>query len=293
MTDPEIVFHRGKKESPLYVFIHGMGMNATVWSEPSKARILGGTYLLSVLLDVPDNDLKTSFHDLKGLECHVLSWSQARPAGRIQIAVNELHEIIKKYRKYTENGIIFICHSRGGLIARKYLEEDTSLLRGLITLATPHHGTSLARLAVSVLPITSSLNSLLQSFSKKKIDSAVKRILGFLSSSGLKELLPDSGFFSRLKNNMSEEAFYISLGGTNPDLLKGVSVSLSRLITDILPDIILPEEMREEYGDGLVSAASSVLPYADEHLNFHLNHASILFDQEVRELILNRVKPFS
>jgi hypothetical protein len=48
--------------------------------------------------------------------------------------------------------------------------------------------------------------------------------------------------------------------------------------------------MREGMGDGLVSAASSVLPDADEHLNAHVNHGSILFDKGVRRFVIRTVE---
>ncbi len=284
----EMVFHRGERDKPLVIFIHGMGMNVKAWSEPSKARILGGKYPLRVLLDGHE-ELETTFTDLKKLGFHVLSWTQSRPVGPMQIAVNELKELIKKYHRYYANGIILIGHSRGGLLARKYLEKETAPVRGLITLATPHRGTSMARLAVYASPITSALDLLLKGFNKKDVDSALQRVLGFFCSSGLKDLLPDSEFFSNLKDKKLEGTVYISIGGTKPDLLKAISISLPKLMSKVIPEKILPEEMREDYGDGLVSAASSVLPYTDEHINFPVNHASILVDGEVREYILKKI----
>jgi hypothetical protein len=83
---------------------------------------------------------------------------------------------------------------------------------------------------------------------------------------------------------------YISAGGTNPDLLRAVSVSLPGILSAVLPEIIIPEEMREGLGDGLVSASSSVLPDGDSHRNFHVNHGSVLCDPGVRKYVLESVK---
>ena len=52
---------------------------------------------------------------------------------------------------------------------------------------------------------------------------------------------------------------------------------------------MVPEELREGQGDGLVSAASAVLPHADEHRDFHLNHVAMLFDKEVRAYVAKKV----
>ncbi len=284
----EILFHRGEGKKPLVVFIHGMGMDMQTWSEPSAARILGGRYPLSALAE-PDIEIATSFQDLKARGYSLLSWSQSRPVGPIMTAVEELDKLIHKYEEYTDRGVIFICHSRGGLVARKYLERPDIPVRALITLTTPHHGTSMARWAASLSPLASALNQLME-MTKRDLDSAFQRILRFLGSTGLRELLPGSQFYSGLNDAGREDARYVSIGGTNPDLLRAVSVSLPELIAEVLPVGMIPEEMREGKGDGLVSAASSVLPYADEHLDLHVNHGSILFDKEVRGLVMKTVE---
>ncbi len=285
----EILFHKGNGKRPLVVFIHGMGMNVKAWSDPSQATILAGKYPVRVLFEGSDSEFVTSFHDLTALAYTVLAWTQSRPAGPILIAVQELRELLTAYAKYTDKGIVFVCHSRGGLIARKYIENGAVPLRGLITLSTPHHGTSLAQLAKNIFPLTSALGKLLN-FREKDVDSALRRVIGFLCSTGLRELLPGSRFYSGLRDSRQQGARYLSVGGTNPDILRAISISLPELISRIVPERMIPEEMRDGLGDGLVSAASSVLSYADEHLDFHVNHGSILFDKEVRCHIVKTVE---
>jgi pimeloyl-ACP methyl ester carboxylesterase len=284
----ETFFRRGRGKKPLVVFIHGMGMDVKTWSEPSTALILGGKYPLPALAE-PDAEIATSLQDLKSLGYPLLAWTQSRPVGPIMVAVRELKELLCRYEEYAARGTIFICHSRGGLVARKYLEAPDVPVRAMITLATPHHGTTMARWAVIISPLASAMNQLLD-VAKNDIDSAFRRVLGFLGSTGLRELLPGSRFYSGLKDAKKEGVRYISTGGTNPDLLRAVSISLPQLISRVLPENVVPEEMRQGMGDGLVSAASSVLPYADDHLNVHVNHGSILFDKEVRRLIIKTVE---
>ncbi len=57
-----------------------------------------------------------------------------------------------------------------------------------------------------------------------------------------------------------------------------------------MPEKVVPEEMKAGYGDGLVSAASSVLPYSDKHYDFHFNHVALLFEREVRSLVISEVQ---
>jgi pimeloyl-ACP methyl ester carboxylesterase len=285
----EIFFHKGNGKKPLIVFIHGMGMNVKAWSDPSQATILAGKYPLRVFFEGADSDFVTSFNDLKALDYSLLSWTQSRPAGPIMIAVRELEKLLDAHARYADKGIVFVGHSRGGLIARKYIENSTILLRGLITLSTPHHGTSLAQWAKNISPLTAMLGKFLD-FRKKDVNSALIRVLGFLGSAGLRELHPGSLFYSRLKDNRKQGARYVSIGGTNPDILRALSISIPALISRIIPEKRVPEEMRDGLGDGLVSAASSVLTFADEHLNFNVNHGSILFDKEVRSHIVKTVE---
>jgi len=148
----------------------------------------------------------------------------------------------------------------------------------------------MAKWAAVLSPVTSALNKILNGFDKKEVYSATHQVLGFLSSKALRELLPDSGFFSELKDVKRKGMKYLSMGGTNPDLLRAVSVSFPDLISRLVPGNFLPPEMREGQGDGLVSTASAVLPYAEDHKDFHLNHAAILFSEEVRKYILKAIE---
>jgi pimeloyl-ACP methyl ester carboxylesterase len=286
---PETIFHRGSAHRPLAVFVHGMGMNMKAWSNPAEAKILGGKYPLRVLL-YGSNELVTSFEDLRDLGFSLLSWTQSRPVGPMHTAVEELEALIKEHEAFTGNGIVFICHSRGGLIARKYLENHQGAARGLITLATPHHGTSMARWPAYFSPLTNLLYQLVKGFSRSEIDSVFRRILGFLGSRGLHELLPESKFYAELKDAKQAGVRYISIGGTNPDLLRPLMPSIPDLLSKVLPERIIPGEMREGFGDGLVTAASARLPYADEHRDFPVNHASMLFERAVRAFIADSVE---
>jgi pimeloyl-ACP methyl ester carboxylesterase len=290
MSGPEIIIIEGQRDRPLIVFVNGMGMDINIWEDPSATKVLGGAYPLKSLLKGIDTDMRTSFMDLRDLGCPVLLWNQTRPAGPIEIAANELREHINEHRKYAGKGIVLIAHSRGGLVARKYLETGNELIRGVITLASPNHGTTMAKWAAYIAPVASLLGEMLKDIRKEDVNPALRKVLRFLSGKGIRELLPGSDFFAHLKDRKHEGTRYVSIGGTDPDLVRIGGVSLSGLVSKAIPGRMLPKELKDGYGDGMVSAASSVLPYADEHYNFHVNHASILFDREVRALIIKVVE---
>jgi pimeloyl-ACP methyl ester carboxylesterase len=288
----ETIFHRGRRDGPLLIFIHGMGTDLRIWNDPKEVKILGGLYPLKAMFHNSDGGMTTLFSDFKELGCSVLSWSQSRPVGPLEIALGELDALIKEYESYTSRGIVLIGHSKGGLIGRRYVEKKGEAVRGLITIATPHHGTTMARWSVLLSPAAASLHKLFgdQGSGLKK---AVKRILGFFSSEGIRELLPDSLLYRELENKGRKDVLYMSIGGTSPDLIRFANISILELFSKIAPERAIPEEMKTGLGDGLVSAASSVLPYADHHYNFKRNHLSLLFAKEVRDLVTDEVRKIS
>lgn len=57
------------------------------------------------------------------------------------------------------------------------------------------------------------------------------------------------------------------------------------MLEKLIPENLYPEEMKKGRGDGLVSAGSSKIPWCHEHYNFDLNHAEILFNNGVRDVL--------
>jgi pimeloyl-ACP methyl ester carboxylesterase len=287
---PERLYYGGERGRPLILFIHGMGMDAGIWSKPAEARVLGGLYPLGVLFNNACDGMITSFADLKERGYPVLAWSQSRPAGPVEAAVEELSALVDEYKDHSSEGIILIGHSRGGLVARKYLEGESAGIRGIMTLASPHRGTSLARLAGYAAPAAALLDRVLENYTKKDLSVALQRVCRFLGSRGLKELLPGSPFLEALSPVKRTGVRYFSAGGTDPDMFRIRSFSLSEFAAKIVPSKLLPDELRRGLGDGLVAAASAVMPQAEEHRDFAVHHVSILFDREVRDYVADSVE---
>lgn len=286
--DIDISYHKGNIDKPAVVLIHGLGMDKNIWINPLKSRILGGLLPLHIILGKSKN-IKTVYEDLMHEGYSVIAWSQKRPMAAIDVAVEELKEIIKIAKGLTKDGIILIGHSRGGLVARRYLSEVDSSIRALITISTPHKGTTLSRYAMYLSPFAERIEPLFSKI-KGQFSSAVRRSLNFLKSEALKELLPDSPFFKTLKDKPRKGVYYLSIGSTYPTLFKISGICIPDSLCKVIPKGLCPPELKIGEGDGLVSAASSVLPWSDEHHNFELNHASILFDKKVREKILHAIE---
>jgi pimeloyl-ACP methyl ester carboxylesterase len=310
----DTVLHKGSPDKPAMIFIHGLGMDKDIWVNPSKSRILGGIFPLKVFLskrhqrkdsisdrnssgdtikpltDKQTDTLQTLFDDLTFRNYTVITWSQERPASPIDSVVSELKEIIRIANKLTKNGIVLIGHSRGGLIGRKYLLRNDKSVRGLITISTPHKGSSVAKLARYLSPLVSVIDPLFHGGEKGTVSFAIKRILNFLKSRALKELLPESHFFKSLKDGPCDGVYYVSAGGTDPTLFSLYNFSIPDIFEKVIPKNLYPEEIKKGRGDGLVSAESSKIPWGSEHYNFPLNHAQILFDKGVRDKLVEAIE---
>lgn len=333
--DYDVTAIQGIAGKPAVLFIHGLGMDKSIWECPAESRILGGRLPLSLILseepqlqvaedadglrDVtkrlsfgePPQKLTTLFHSLRDLGHTVITWSQRRPSAEIGIAVKEMRAVLSMHEKYCGSGIILIGHSRGGLVCREYLKGGDERVRALITLATPHKGSSMARWAKYLTPLVSLLNPLLSNSEQGTLKFAMKRIFDFLQSAAVKEVLPDSRFFRDLDDGRLGGVHYMSFGGSSPTLfslyrrvieralhgggekfvLRAHRVfSVPDILETIIPEGLYPEEMKRGRGDGLVSVQSSRIPWADEHSVFDVNHAGILFDERVRDRVAQIVR---
>jgi pimeloyl-ACP methyl ester carboxylesterase len=286
----DVVFHHGDEDKPAVVFIHGLGMNKDIWVSPLNSRILGGQFPLKVLLGNTFSVPQTLYEDLMRKDYSVITWSQKRPAGPINAVIPELRETVRIAGGMTKSGIILIGHSRGGLIGRKYLTETKRPIKGLITISAPHKGSSVARLAKYFSPLAAMLAPLVPDGEKGTLSFSIKRILDFLKSRALKELLPGSNFLKTLEDGPVKGIYYASLGGTNPTLFTFRSLSFPDAFEKIVPENLYPEEMRKGKGDGLVSSESARLPWGEEHHDFERNHAEILFDADARDVLYSIIR---
>jgi pimeloyl-ACP methyl ester carboxylesterase len=295
----DIASHQGSGNRPVIVFIHGLGMDKNIWINPSDSRILAGTFPLKILLNrraAQDQSrvIATLYDDLKQRDYSLIAWSQQRPAGPIASVVKELHEIMKAAHELSQSGIILVGHSRGGLIARKYLATTGGTsVKGLLTIATPHKGSSIAGISRYITPLISLIDPFIPAGSRGTRSSAIKRTMEFLKSRALKELLPDSSFFQSLEDGPLAWVYYASVGGTNPTLFKISDYSFPDMLEKVIPAQLYPEELKQGRGDGLVSTESSRLPWTNEHHVFPFNHAEILFDEGVRNRMVQVVEGIS
>lgn len=283
MIDKEVI--KGDTSLPAFIFIHGLGMDKNFFCFPEKSRILGGLFPLSTIIRNAVG-LRTLYHDLKEMGITVATWTQSRPAGPANDAVRELIEVTETINS---KWVFLIGHSRGGLIARAASAKIKGL-RGIITISTPHIGSAMAKWALYLSPLSEVLKPLLSIEQKTRLMRALRRIAAFLSGRAVREILPNSEFLNSLPTEKPPDCLSISIGGTDPTLFTLGGLSIPSSLEKIVPGNLFPEEMTLGKGDGIVSSRSSVLPFGDEHMNFHLNHAETAFDESVRKALLKRIE---
>jgi pimeloyl-ACP methyl ester carboxylesterase len=313
--DLDITLIKGNTARPVVIFIHGLGVDKGIWTDPLETRIFAKNVPMKYFAarqpricsltsgkrrkkltigDIPER-VDTLWDILKGRGFNLVCWSQRRPAGPISAAVEELEEVMGLVRKtFPGRTAAFICHSRGGLVARKFMEKGPPEIKALITVSSPHSGSSLALLRKYLGSVSSALRAILPENAHGTVSEVLKGLNDLIEGNATKELLPGSDFFNNLKDSPDPDVAYLSFGGTKtclitvytfkkrddklcPNPLLAIPDSLLRKF----PASALPDELKSGKGDILVSAKSSRLPWASEHYNVPANHVTILWNKKV------------
>jgi pimeloyl-ACP methyl ester carboxylesterase len=305
--------HAGRPEMPVVLLIHGLGMNNYFWVDPEKCFVLGGLAPLTVFLtDAANKSSNTiSFgsvnHDIQGLwnslkseGFSIASWTQRQPLGPIQLAIDELKTALSRVRnKWPDKPVYLVGHSRGGLIARCYLlEKGKNDIAGLVTICSPHSGTSMAKFSRYLKPVGIFLEKIIPGKSKIVITKALGRLSSFLQSPAIEELTPDAGFIASLAKPLPKELRKLSFGGTNPSLFQLVVrlpadkykiIKFPDMLAGAVPSEHLPKELTPGFGDALVSAESAKLT-GSRHYDFPDNHVRAAYDKKIHAVIVDFLK---
>jgi hypothetical protein len=209
--------------------------------------------------------------------------------------VEELEEITKlTARIFRRKSLALVCHSRGGLVARKFMEKKSPGIKALITLCTPHQGSSLSVMGRYLSPVASFFKAILPRDMHGTVADVINRAGNLIEGPALKELMPGSDFFRDLKDAPRRGIQYLSFGGRKTALVTVYKwekiggafyprpvVVIPDSILKIVPSSIVPDEIRDGKGDFMVTAKSSHLPWADRHYTLRANHISITWNRKV------------
>ncbi|MBW1972098.1 MAG: hypothetical protein JRI44_04580 [Deltaproteobacteria bacterium] len=342
MKIKNIYYHEGFEKEPLLILIHGYGASAKSWLDPYRETMGKGIIPFDLVLTdnrhppdpfffpfgKPIKNLSfstplrimpnppTGFWDFfKEKGYSLLTWDQSLPNGPIKIAVKELN-IIMEFAKDKAKGkdIIFLAHSRGGLIARKYIQEKREFntnVKALIMLSTPNYGSRLATMGNFLKTSTRFIEMLLPKELKEEkrlIIGGVEQFLNVFKDSAIEELSPDSSFIKELISNEEKEQDkdieYFNIVGTSPIFTRLYRIidkgkkkteeilSILGVIEKMAPSFLLPDEIKEGKGDGMVAYVRAMIPWIEGTHQWKMegvNHGTLLVDEKVKEKVLEVV----
>lgn len=317
----DITIHRGNREKPVVILIHGLSMNKDFWLDPLNTRMFAKNVPLRVFTarkPAPRKNMKgrritlgntigqvtTLWSRLQDEGFSIVCWSQKRPAGPISPAVEELAWLMNLAGKqFPGSPTALIGHSRGGLIARKYMETGVRNIGAVITISTPHSGSSLAKIGDYLEPFSVILRRVSPQSEHTMISRTVKNIKNLVEGMAWKELMPDSAFFRGLNDRKQQGVRYVSLGGSQPRLFTLYAwkkeenrmharplLNVPDSLIKVFPPLAKVEEIVPGKGDGLVTAKSAVIPWTSEHYVLKANHVSIIWQKKTIDVVMKTLK---
>jgi pimeloyl-ACP methyl ester carboxylesterase len=317
------------------ILIHGLGMSDRSWIAPFSETLLDGTLSFDyVLTEHQSLSPIANFLRLKRIGCSpplrlsknpphsfvevlkkegygIVAWSQEKPKGPVIHAVGELQNILESIPRRDKK--VLVGHSRGGLIARKYLQEHRpgwDRISGVVLLGVPNHGSQIAKWAKNFSRVLFSRffeagrgekSEILQKKEYGSLSRLIRSLVGYSRHEGIEELTPRSGFMKEVASGEKEEGGnrvpYFNLIGTRTEFIRFYRLtppsdskpkplfSLLDGLEKILPRPLIPPEIQKGRGDGQVSVGSAVLPWAESNQLLPINHAEFLVNVGVQEKV--------
>lgn len=343
----------GRFDAPVVVLIHGIGGTAQHWTDPVGLPI-DDTWLFDLATSPPaattglglsppyqEGSVTPWTRLLAGQGMTTITWSQARPNDLLQYAVAEATALLdtleaRLFRPYAQDvavtgsvpPLILLCHSRGGLVARSALKAlgaaGVPHLRAVITLATPHAGSYMPRLAddynnglgnridfrglTAALPgfVAARVEPLLDAVANQVREGLLHRFGNVAEGPGYDELLPGSAALTALAAGEGPlpGVRYDSFGGSNPSFIRfylceaGQHLALPELSPFLVVELSRLPDVAARYGglaelsqgDSSVALSSSAWPAVfdsgEHHRVMLLNHMQALVSPALQAAVL-------
>ncbi len=333
---------KGGEGKPILILIHGFGATEKSWTNPYEEFLVRGkisfdyvladyrgrpfppyfplwqfrNYCLSTPLRRFSSRPPPLWDVLKEGGYNLVTWTQGKPHGPMALAVEELNGVVEESEMIFGKGtrLVLIGHSRGGLVARKWIQDHPDKrgrIDGLILLACPNGGSRLADVADFFARIIRAIGRFVpRDVSPNRgrmflrLSAFYEEIAGLFKGVALGELRPHSPFILGLQRKELEEQRsrirYLNLVGTSTVFTKLYRISihdigelrevtsLIDLLPKMIPRVMMPEEIVDKKGDGLVSKGRATVAWMGpgSHKEFHINHLRMLIDLDVRREII-------
>jgi hypothetical protein len=251
---------------------------------------------------------------LNDLGYPTVNYSQIDKDGTLTRPAAELTAVVRAVMGMTTRHIAFVCHSRGGLLLRVFLQRnrnDLTLLRriaGAVTLHSPHQGSGVADMATTI-------HNILVIWRWVLSDPVWQAAFGWfdqqICSPAIIDQCTNSGFLQQLR---ASEATPLpvsipvhTFGGTSSRLTRlrtywfdpmsavpqyhwppfhwtafQTGIAGMSSVVDGSPLTTLAPEEGMGVGDLLVTDARSRLPWEASHHTTALNHAQALWHHDIK-----------
>ncbi len=322
-------------DAPVVVLVHGHAVTKKSWTDPYQERLGEGlTNFDLALTDIENPPSKPFFPKsnldwlsfstplrelpehpdsmwefLKRERFNLITWNQRDPNDTYRNGVEELEVILPVTRaRFPGKPIVLVGHSRGGLVIRKYLQEQNGAegVRKVILLGTPNRGSRLASWTDFLAKFVDVADWFLSPAYKQVKDRAgdkkewIKKVAAhwvlfrdFVTGAAIAEMKPGSELIRSLRKGEGRESslgiHYINLAGSSnvyTRLYRKEGQDYKRVYSffDDFWDLFVPDELDDGEGDGLVSVARANLRWAPA-VAFPVNHATFLIDEEIKARI--------
>jgi pimeloyl-ACP methyl ester carboxylesterase len=329
---------KGEREKPVLILIHGFSATEKSWIHPYEEYMGMGkisfdyvltdyerrpsppyfprwrfkNYCLSTPLRRTPSRPPSLWECLRERGYSMMTWTQGKRHGPITLAVEELDGVVEESKALFGSGVrlVLIGHSRGGLVARKWIQnhpKKRGRIQGVVLLACPNAGSRL----IDVAQFFSRASRLLpKDFSSEagRISSPVsalhEEVERLFKGVAREELSPHSSFMLALKKGESEEqrsgVRYLNVVGTSTAFTKLYRIrpldsgglrevfSLIDSLPKVIPPALMPEEIVNGRGDGLVATERARIAWipSESSREFPVNHLRMLVDTNVRTEII-------
>ena len=254
--------------TPWVILIHGFGVTEKVWFSPldEKTRFISFKTLLKDEKEVIPFAERCNKNML-----NIACWTQ-----NITSTIDEASGELKKLTESIQSeNIIYVAHSRGGLVARRAIQRYNLCPKAVICLSTPHKGSGFADKVMKYRKFIklcfNSIDDFMLSIDELNTKSYIIKEMNSDENLALEKHIPHFDI-------CGDTTEYFNFGFFN------VMRSINRLL-----DKRLIEEWREGFGDGFVSIGSARSPLTPNENYFKLpvNHANILIDSRVWAIVNN------
>lgn len=237
------------------------------------------------------------------------AYSQVENTGFLDRPVRELVEVVRALDAKYHKRLVLLSHSRGGLLTRSFLKRfprEAKSVRTVITLHSPHTGSSLATLATTVRDTIENLRDVFGDL----VTQALGWLLDMADSDAYREMAIGGVFLTDLADGEGPlpEVEYFTFGGVSVRLTRirewvytldsalpkwrwppydhariETEVPVASPLANSLPNVI--EELTEGRGDLLTADSRARLPFAAHQTN-PINHAEALWDPILQSQVL-------